>query len=112
MGLIPANWTFRRATPALKLDMDVQTMIFQDVRGSAQGSPMPATAVGKHPQWRKVRKPPRQRYRSARILMLVQCRHTSEHVPFEATFLLRFSGTPCLSSQDVLDQDHDKLKST
>jgi len=59
VGLIPANWTFRRATPALKLDMDVQTMIFQDVRGSAQGSPMPATAVGKHPQWRRVKKPPK-----------------------------------------------------
>lgn len=50
MGSIPANWSFRRAAPALDLDMDVQRMISQDVQGSAQGSPMPATAVGMNPQ--------------------------------------------------------------
>ncbi|KAK0110509.1 hypothetical protein ONS96_002118 [Cadophora gregata f. sp. sojae] len=67
MGMIPANWIFRRATPALKLDTDEERMISQDVRGSVQGSPMPATAVGKHPQWRRPPRAPWRRCRSARF---------------------------------------------
>lgn len=46
-------------------------------------------------------------YRSAGVLMLVQCKLASEHNPLRRPSSSDLVGAPCLSLQDVWDRDLD-----
>ena len=90
-------WTLAALHRYCVLDTDVKA----ELPGYARKRPGIAGACKDRWYAPAVEEDPKTISRLARICMLVRCRLASEHNPFEAGSLLRFSGPPCLSTRHV-----------